>query len=262
MQYYIYKITNSVNGKSYIGQHKVPLHGEAFNRYMGKGIAIRAAIKKHGKEKFTKEILEYIEDDEKHLKVSEREIYYIKEHATLYPNGYNISPGGEGGVTSEIAQKGAITRKLHGYRHSVLTRKHMSEASKGVHKTDTHKKHLSEHHHLKTIHTIVFENGADTITTSDSIQRIALEYGCACASLSRRSSRNEFTNGIKILDLYDPISEMHWKMAKHGVFIDPYTQIARNYFDTVRTIAYHKQHDSRYARLDIWKLFDHFDKEV
>ena len=46
MQYYIYKITNKINGKIYIGQHKVPLIKENFRRYMGKGIAIQEAIKK------------------------------------------------------------------------------------------------------------------------------------------------------------------------------------------------------------------------
>ena len=65
MQYYIYKITNKINGKSYVGQHKV-YPGEAFNRYMGKGIAIRLAIQKYVKENFTKAILEEIDDHEKH----------------------------------------------------------------------------------------------------------------------------------------------------------------------------------------------------
>ena len=46
MQYYIYKTTNTIDGKSYIGQHKVPSKPEAFMRYLGTGIAIRDAIKK------------------------------------------------------------------------------------------------------------------------------------------------------------------------------------------------------------------------
>lgn len=70
---------------------------------MGRGIVITNAIKKYGKENFNKEILEYINDDEKHKIVSEREIFWIKN--TLYPSGYNISPGGEGGCTKESAKK-------------------------------------------------------------------------------------------------------------------------------------------------------------
>lgn len=80
----------------YIGQHKI-YPNEAFRRYMGKGIAIREAIKKYGKDNFDKEIIEYIEDDEKHNYVSEKEKFWIKELNSMSPNGYNISPGGEGG---------------------------------------------------------------------------------------------------------------------------------------------------------------------
>lgn len=72
---------------------------------MGRGIVITNAIKKYGKENFNKEILEYINDDEKHKIVSEREIFWIKEENTLCPSGYNISPGGEGGCTKESAKK-------------------------------------------------------------------------------------------------------------------------------------------------------------
>lgn len=47
MQYYIYKITNKLNGKIYIGQHLVPKYHETFRRYMGSGIAITEAYEKY-----------------------------------------------------------------------------------------------------------------------------------------------------------------------------------------------------------------------
>ena len=77
MQYYIYKITNKLNGKIYIGQHLIPKYHETFRRYMCSGIAITEAYEKYGKENFNKEIIEYIDDDEKHEHVSEREKYWI-----------------------------------------------------------------------------------------------------------------------------------------------------------------------------------------
>ena len=49
MQYYIYKITNQLNGKIYIGQHLVPKYHETFRRYMGSGIAITEAYEKYGR---------------------------------------------------------------------------------------------------------------------------------------------------------------------------------------------------------------------
>ena len=78
MQYYIYKTTNTIDGKSYIGQHKVPSKPEAFMRYLGTGIAIRDAIKKYGKPVFIKEILEYIDDDDKFVFSGNHSSFYWK----------------------------------------------------------------------------------------------------------------------------------------------------------------------------------------
>lgn len=197
MKYYIYKIINTINGKSYVGQHKIPLKNEPFRRYMGKGIAIRAAIKKYGKKNFSKEILEYIDDDECHKTVSEREIFWIKKENTLYPNGYNLSPGGEGGCTKESALKGVLTKKAHGYKVSKETRDKISKSKKGKTFSEEHKKHLSEHHHFRTLHIIIFEDG-HKIETYKSLSSIAKEFGISQNTLLRSSSKGEFKNGIML----------------------------------------------------------------
>ena len=196
-KYYIYKITNKLNGKSYVGQHKVPQKPESFRRYMGKGIAITKAIKKYGKENFDKIVLEELEDDEKHELVSEKEKFWIKKENTMYPNGYNISPGGEGGCSKENAAKGVATRRANNYRHSEETKRKISEAHKGRKFSDEHKRHLSENHHLKTLHIIVFEDGHKE-ETHDSLTKIAKRFETTQNKLLRSSAKKQFLNGIML----------------------------------------------------------------
>ena len=52
--YSVYKVTNILNGKYYIGVHKSK---DPCDSYMGSGKAIKEAIKKYGKENFVKEML-------------------------------------------------------------------------------------------------------------------------------------------------------------------------------------------------------------
>lgn len=199
MLYYIYKITNTINNKIYIGQHKVRPN-ERLRDYMGKGLAIREAYKKYGRSNFTKEILEYIEDDTKHLRVSERERFWIKQLNSKVPNGYNISDGGEGGCSKEAALKGALTRKKNNYKHSEETKLKQSEAKKGIPFSETHKKHLSEHHRLRKSYRILLENGSEKLI-QDTLTNIAKQYNTSPNTLRRHSVKRIFTNGIMLLDI-------------------------------------------------------------
>lgn len=80
----IYKITNKLNGKSYIGQS---IHcGKRFDEHCsGRKQLIDETIQLEGKENFTFELLEECEKN----KLNEREDYYIAEYNTMLPNGYN-----------------------------------------------------------------------------------------------------------------------------------------------------------------------------
>ena len=51
---YIYKTTNLINGKIYIGQHKSNLFD---SQYKGSGVILRKAFAKYGKENFKVEII-------------------------------------------------------------------------------------------------------------------------------------------------------------------------------------------------------------
>ena len=91
-KYYIYKITNLINGKIYIGkrEHKNPDE----DKYMGSGVLIKAAIKKYGLCFFKKEILHFA-DNKKKLNELEKQI--INEEFVNRCDTYNIRVGGDGG---------------------------------------------------------------------------------------------------------------------------------------------------------------------
>lgn len=100
----IYKTTNLVNRKIYVGQDS-----KNNPNYLGSGIALNIAIKKYGKENFKKEILEYCIDKKD---MDEKEMYWIsKLNARDKKIGYNITKGGEGCLG--VSNKGIIFTKEH-----------------------------------------------------------------------------------------------------------------------------------------------------
>ena len=162
----IYKITNKINGKVYIGQtihpdrrwmeHKQKArHGQ--DKYL-----VHLAMNKYGEQNFTFEIIEWTEDynnEEKRL---------IKEYNSITPNGYNISEGGDNCILygednprnitpndvvpliiqdlkenklsdREIAKKYNLTDKIiadinHGYTHKQENEQYPIRIKKGLQK--------------------------------------------------------------------------------------------------------------------------------
>lgn len=88
----IYKITNKVNGKSYIGQTRYTLEFR-WRQHIHKkdNVYFHNAIHKYGEDNFSKEVLEECELEN----LDSREIYYIAKYDT-FNNGYNLTIGGEG----------------------------------------------------------------------------------------------------------------------------------------------------------------------
>jgi len=97
---YIYKITNLVNNKIYIGKTVVsePRRWQAHVWYAHNDIKkdcpyLCNAINKYGKENFKREIIEEIDDKN----LFEREIYWINYYASNnHEIGYNLDNGGIG----------------------------------------------------------------------------------------------------------------------------------------------------------------------
>ena len=90
MEKAIYKITNIINGKIYIGESKNPEYRFKQHQYghSKDNSLIDKAIDKYGIKNFTMEILGWFED------WADKEKYYIKFYNSLTPYGYNIHQGG------------------------------------------------------------------------------------------------------------------------------------------------------------------------
>jgi len=91
--YIIYKTTNLVNGKFYIGKHLQKIDPYVFDGYFGSGTQIKSAIKKYGKEKFIRETLAVFDDEKDCL--NEEQILISKFLGD--PFCYNMKEGGIGG---------------------------------------------------------------------------------------------------------------------------------------------------------------------
>ena len=98
MRGFIYKITNTINGKFYIGQTIQNVKERFYQHCATKcskavsNMAIHRAIKKYGKSNFTVEVIEEIDS----ANLNDRERYWIKYYNS-YNNGYNSTKGGQDG---------------------------------------------------------------------------------------------------------------------------------------------------------------------
>lgn len=87
----IYKTTNKINGKFYIGKHTTTNLNDG---YLGSGVLLKAALRKYGKENFQKEILEFCPTDKI---LAKRETFYIRKYKATTTNvGYNLTENSSG----------------------------------------------------------------------------------------------------------------------------------------------------------------------
>lgn len=93
-----YKTTNSVNGKFYYGIHST---NNLEDGYLGSGITMLKAIKKYGKESFTREI---VADYSTRKEASEYESRVVSMELVKMDECYNLKTGGDSGFTQPISE--------------------------------------------------------------------------------------------------------------------------------------------------------------
>lgn len=104
----IYKITNTINRKVYIGKSIDIEERWRQERYKQPNLHFANAVKKYGIENFSFEVLEECSEEQ----LDDKEKFYIKEYNSTDENlGYNITSGGTGGAMPPDVIKRSLATK-------------------------------------------------------------------------------------------------------------------------------------------------------
>jgi len=161
----VYKITNKLNGKMYVGQTTRSIEERFGEHARHKKFLVDKAICKYGRENF---LIEVIEECDTREQLNEREIFWIATLNCKVPNGYNMTDGGEGNLNPSVETRAKMSAAQSGENHPMYGKhhkpetiakmsatrrgKHLSEAArakisltkKGVPKSPEHKAKLAE----------------------------------------------------------------------------------------------------------------------
>lgn len=129
-------------------------------------------------------------------------------------------------ITAIRIEKAKQTKIKNGTnKHSEKTKYKISIANKGKPKSELHKQHLSEHHHLKTTHILYYKDGHIELST-DSIKTLASRLNITAVALRRASEIGVFKNrDFFLLDLTDleRAFKHKYQLSKDKIVIDPIT---------------------------------------
>ena len=133
---FVYKTTNLISGKIYIGQHTTENIDDG---YLGSGVILQKAFKKYGKENFTREIIALVGTQED---LDHAEEFFIKHYRNKIGWGmmYNVVEGAFGGAPLSEEHKLKISEVNKGNQYFKDCH-HTEETKKKI--SETHKNHPS-----------------------------------------------------------------------------------------------------------------------
>lgn len=141
MYYFIYQTTNLINNKKYIGQHQTENINDG---YLGSGVLLQKAIKKYGKENFSREILCFANNKDE---LDSLEIAYIAAANAKESNQYyNLNDGGMGqrGFIMSDEQRAVISQKAKERYASGFDKSKIFTAERSRKISETRKKNYAE----------------------------------------------------------------------------------------------------------------------
>lgn len=175
----VYQTVNKINGKSYIG-----VDSNNNPKYMGSGVLIKSAIKKHGKSNFEKKIIREFDNVDSAFKY-ERDLIK-KVNAVESDEYYNLAEGGHGGYTGPGNTN---------FKHTEETKQKIRESHLGKKFTKEHKKKIGDIHRGK----VVSDETKLKMSKSKTGKTHSLEAKLKMSKSRReqmRNARNVVINGI------------------------------------------------------------------
>jgi hypothetical protein len=141
MYHLVYLTRNLINNKIYVGKHSTWNEEDG---YLGSGLKLKNAIKKHGKEIFERIILHYCYDEQQ---MTEIEIQIVDESFVARKDTYNLCVGGNGGAkifTEESKKKMSESQKKHSLSEGFKKNMYTSENTSGSNNIMYKKHHTKE----------------------------------------------------------------------------------------------------------------------
>lgn len=221
----IYRFTNLVNNKKYVGQ-SINEDGSRYRNHMSAvynqnnseyNSPLHRAMRKYGKENFKYEILiSGISDIDL---LNQLEIYYIQENDSLIPNGYNIEIGGKNYSRPKTQEE---KEKLT-WGQAKLTKEEIVELRLAYQRKESPKKIYDEKYkdrlhynsflniwsgrRYKNIMPEIIENGRHTRLTQEQVDQIRELYKMGNTSYQKLADKFGVSKGT----IADIISNRTWK---------------------------------------------------
>lgn len=257
--YFVYKVVNIINNNFYIGAHRTK---NINDNYLGSGRIIGKAIKKYGRNNFTREILKFF-DTEQEMYDHEAELVtlnFIKRRDTynMKLGGYTVPPEdfnkkGQEALRKKYAENpelkrladlksgetlkkrylsGELIPTFLGKKHSLETKEKIKEAHaiNGYQKGDKNSQRFS--------FWVFNDNGERKKVKKDGL---IPEGFYKKEKNSKNYNQNKINSELKIQDKIRKIKEKEGKIKKLEILYELYQKVGFEEFKKITDYQYSKQ---------------------
>lgn len=205
----IYKITNNVNKKIYIGQTIRTIEERISEHRRHKETIMGRAFRKYGFDNFSIEVIDIAESMEE---LNEKETFYIKKFNSLHPNGYNLCYGGNNTKGYRHKEESKLKMSLNRGRyfgednpffnrkHTIETRNKMKEKFKDNEFYQKRCEHLDKVRSIKTRKILNVTTGEKFDSIKEACEKYGIKDGTHISRVCRGKRKSCFGFVFKYID--------------------------------------------------------------